>query len=213
VLASTLKETEAKLATSERRLEEHRTENKRLRQEAKETFAVLQQKLTAARNGTLWEETKRQLEDSEAEKQDLQSTIDQLESAAKELAGNYQTFIETLGRLLGCEGMEAIVGRVRELVLLPSQLEKLRLDMIEMRNRRMGDVHEGYEAVIDALKQVRDNLSPDSLRLSEDSVLRQLFASFCNLVTALSKPVESRKVLMPHVRALVFQARVFRPEM
>jgi hypothetical protein len=108
--------------------------------------------------------------------------------------------------------MNAIVARVKELVVLPAQFEKLKLDLIEIKARRTGNVHEGYEAVVDALKQVHESLSPDALMLADNSTLRQLFASFCNLVTALSKPIESRRVLMPHVRALVFQARVFSPE-
>jgi hypothetical protein len=48
--------------------------------------------------------------------------------------------------------------------------------------------------------------------LAENSTLRHLFASFCNLITTLSKPVESLRILMPHIHALVFQARVFSPE-
>jgi hypothetical protein len=102
--------------------------------------------------------------------------------------------------------------RLKELITLPTEIDKLRLEMVEYRNRRTGNQNESYEAAMAALKQVRDNISPDELKLPDNSVLRQLFASFHNLVTALLKPIESRAILMPHVRALVHQARAFSPE-
>jgi chromosome segregation ATPase len=204
-LTSSLKDTETKFETVQHKLDEYHTENKKLRKEAKDTFAVLQEKLIAARNGAL--------EANEAERDTLQTTVDQLEKSSQELLAQHGEFVQHLGRLLDCDDAPEIVARVRELILLPAQIEKLRFDLIEMRNRRLGNVHEGYEAVIDALKQVYENLSPNALKLAENSVLRQLFASFCNLVTALLRPVESKQVLMPHVRAVVFQARVFSPEM
>jgi chromosome segregation ATPase len=188
-LTATLKQSEERLESMQRKLTEYDTENNKLRKEARETFTVLQQELTAARSGKFDQELARRLKESEAEQESLHTTIDQLENSAKDFAAQYIEFIQTMGQLLGCDDIYGIVERVKELTLLPSQVEKLRLEMVEMKNRRNEHVHEGYETIVDALQEVYDNLSPDALKLSENSVLQQLFASFCNLVTTLLKPV------------------------
>jgi chromosome segregation ATPase len=135
-LISTLKQSEERLESFQRKLTEYDAENKKLRKEARETFAVLQQKLTAARSGALDQELARRLEESDAERESLQTTIEQLESSAKDFAAQHLEFIQTMGRLLGCDDVHGIVGHVKALILLPSQVEKLRLEMVEKKNRR-----------------------------------------------------------------------------
>jgi hypothetical protein len=64
----------------------------------------------------------------------------------------------------------------------------------------------------EAFQQILQNLSPNALNLPNDSQLRQLFAALCNMLHSALDPVASKSVLLPHVRAVVYQARLFAPK-
>jgi chromosome segregation ATPase len=192
-LTSRVKLSEANLNKAQSQAAELKAKNKKLRDEAKTKFEILQTKLIQSRNGQLDEE----LQQMQAEKADLEDAISQLEKASQDLTAEHMGFVQKLGRLVGADDAIGVVSRVKDLILLPVQIENLKLEMIELQNRRSGNQNVAYDATVEALKQVRGHLSPDYLRLADNSVLRQLFASFHNLVTAMLHPIESKAILGP----------------
>lgn len=187
--------------------------------ETVEKFGILQDKLHDSRSGKLDEEKNQQildlrseLEAMTAEKESFEHTAEMLQEASDEFAKQHAEFVSTLGRFLGCEDHQEIVAKVRELSVLPAELDKLRLELAN--TKQMGEINqnEGYVAVVEALRQVRDHLAPNELKLPADSPFRHLFASMFNMVNAAMKPTEKKDVLLPHIRAVKLQARAFSPE-
>jgi hypothetical protein len=131
--------------------------------------------------------------EARAENAKLLEAVDALQNSSEEAMAAQIEFIGSLETLLGCSSLSDALQRVRELATRP----------------RAGGAHED---LVDALKQILANLSPKSLDLPPDSELRQLFAALCNMLTVATDPEATKTLLMPHVRALVFQARVFAPK-
>ena len=198
--------------------QKYRDRIKKMREEAVDKFHTLQQKLTDSRSGKMDAENealisnlKNQIEEKETEKSQLLVDLENLQKSSTEFATMHMEFVQNLGRILGCEGPIEIVQKVKELNELPAETDKLRLEISNMKGMETINQNEGYVALIEALKQVRDSLSPNELKLPENSSLRQLFASLFNMVNAMMKPTEAKSVLTPHIHAVVLQAQAFSP--
>jgi hypothetical protein len=189
---------------------------KAMRAEALEKFAILKSKLSAERHRGDAEslrdemdamteryekqlgELRERLRSSDAtwksENQKLLETIDDLEKSAHETTTTQISFIASLEELLGCSSLMDAIQKVTELV------------------RGRGPGSQAHLNLEDALHQILINISPNALELPPDSELRQLFAALCNVLTAAIDPHTTKALLMSHVRALVFQARLFAPK-
>jgi chromosome segregation ATPase len=131
--------------------------------------------------------------EARAENAKLLETVDALQQSSEEAMAAQIEFVSSLETVLGCSSLSEARQKVRELQARP----------------RTGDASED---LVDALKQILANLSPNALDLPPNSELRQLFAALCNMLTVATDPQATKALLMPHVRALVFQARVFAPK-
>jgi hypothetical protein len=197
-------------------LQERAETIKAMRAEATEKFEVLRKKLAEERvrnvDGdaaseiaalkaryegeieTLRNRLREREEEWKSENTELLKTIDDLERSAQDATAAQIGFISSLEEMLGCSTFAEALGKVQELV------------------KGRGGNQQGYADLVDALRQILANLSPNALELKPDSELRQLFAALCNVLTAAVDPLTNKALLMAHVRALVFQARVFSPK-
>ncbi|KAH0787327.1 hypothetical protein GPJ56_008838 [Histomonas meleagridis] len=192
---------------------------KQLKQEAKSKFEILHTKLQEARNKEpqpqiqeptendakesqanleIIDNLNKEIEDLKAQNQqtesmnkELQSTIEELQNSLQELQNGQFNFISSLGNILGCNSLQEIVSKVQTLIQVPRTQQ--------------------YDELIDSLKQIYTNLSPNMLKLPHDSELRQLFAALCNMLNAAIDPKASKSMLIPYIKSVVVQARVFMP--
>lgn len=200
------------------RLEKYKEKIRRMHDDTLEKFGILQEKLADSRSGKMDQENEKaiaelraQLTQEENEKSQLQVHLEALEQSSNEFATTHMEFVQNLGRILDCQELPEIIGRVKELSQLPAEMDKLRLEISNMKGLAKIDQNEGYAAVVDALFEVRNSLSPNELKLPDNSPLRQLFASLYNMVTAMMNPTEAKSVLIPHIHAVTLQARAFTP--
>jgi chromosome segregation ATPase len=217
-----LGEAEAYRSKLDRRVEEMR----KMRAEAKDAFATLRGKLDEERSQRQFSQPDsddmtqqltdlqnrlRNLSDEltrsqsavkalEGENRSLHETVERLDTSARELNGAQIGFISSLEEVLGCSSFSAALQRVQELATLAKSRE----------GGQLAD-SEAYAEIVDALKQILGHLSPNALNLPADSELRQLFAAICNMLNAAINPMATRSLLVPHIRSLVYQARVFAP--
>ena len=208
------KETEAQKA----RVDKYKEKIRQMHADTIEKFGILQAKLADSRSGKMDEENEKIISDlqtrlaqEEGEKSQLQLDLEALQHSSNEFATMHMEFVQSLGRILDCQQLPEIITKVKELNQLPSENDKLKLEISNMKEMGTIDQNEGYSALVDALMKVRDGLSPNELKLPDSSPLRQLFASLYNMVTAMMKPTEAKSVLLPHIRAVTMQARAFTP--
>ncbi|KAH0787484.1 hypothetical protein GPJ56_008679 [Histomonas meleagridis] len=192
-------------------LDQQISENQRLRQVALEKFDILQQKLRNARddNPTDLQKLKNEIFSKDKEIESLVTTIQSLEESMHMVKETNDEFIQSIGLILGRDSLEGIVERIKELSPLQVENSKLKAQIQEMQMQGNINQDEAYMAIVDSLKKVRDNIDPNVLHLKPDSSLRQFFASFYNLINAALKSNASQTILLPHVRAVVWEARAF----
>ena len=147
----------------------------------------------------------------EGEKTDMQQTIESMDNTAREYSSAQMNFVSSLEAIVGCSDLAGALRKVQELSQLPKQIEELqaKLATAETPATPQGQT---YADIVDALQQINQNLSPNVLNLPPNSEVRQLFAALCNMITAALDPNASKLMLLPHVRAVVFQARGFSPK-
>jgi hypothetical protein len=124
----------------------------------------------------------------------LQETVGRLWASEQESGAAQLGFLQMLEETLGAITLAGAIQKVEQLSQQSATTQGSAL--AEMR---------------DALQQILQNLSPNALNLPADSELRQLFAALCNMLRSALDPAASKSVLLPHVRAVVYQARVFAP--
>lgn len=150
---------------------------------------------------------------TEEEKAQLASKLEELNEAARANTSREIGFIESMEEIFGCRDFQGALTKAHELSELPAKIALLESKLAAAGGDNNNNGHaDTYVDVINALKQVESNLSPNVLNLPRDSELRQLFAALCNMIHAAIDPKASKTVLMPHVRSVVYQARVFGPK-
>ena len=157
------------------------------------------------------EQAKADKERLEGEKVEMQQTIETMDNTAREYSSAQMNFVSSLESIVGCSDLSAALRKVQELAQLPKQIEELRAQLATAEPPATPE-GQTYADIIDALQQINQNLSPNALNLPPNSEVRQLFAAICNMVTAALDPQASKLMLLPHVRAVVFQARGFSPK-
>lgn len=147
-------------------------------------------------------------DDIEKENSSYQDEIKNLKQSNQETINKQTESLNSLNQIVGCQSIEESLAKVRELTLLPIRYQKLqeKIDSI-----RKDDSLRTHDDVIDAIKEINEKLSPNYLKLPDDSVLRQLFKSLCNMFNAVLSSDVSKKVLDAHVLSVVYQARSFVP--
>jgi chromosome segregation ATPase len=185
-------------------LQERAETIKAMRAEAIEKFNILRAKLADERNRCRDADPfqsqvtalRAELADAEAaaaearaENAKLLETVDALQQSSEEAMAAQIEFVSSLETVLGCSSLSEALQKVRELQARP----------------RTGDASED---LVDALKQILANLSPNALDLPPNSELRQLFAALCNMLTVATDPQATKALVMPHVRVRLPGARL-----
>ena len=205
---------------------EEKGKHAELRIKTEEAFNQLLEKLSLERGQKRTEPEK---EKSSEEIQKLQETIQEKEETIKQLnaqneklsnlltdtttacetfKANQNELYENLSKILNTEpNPQSIVGSIQHLITLPSQIELLK-QQLNASNHPPEDQPKN-DILIDSLKEIIKNFSPDELNLQPRSELKQLFAALVNMLNAAIKPNPDDAMLKPHIRAVVYQARYF----
>jgi hypothetical protein len=125
----------------------------------------------------------------------LQETVSRLQASEQEAGAAQLGFLQMLEQTLGASTLAEAIQKVEQL-------------------REQSAIHEGsaLAELREAFQQILQNLSPNALNLPADSELRQLFAALCNMLHSALDPLARKSVLLPHIRAVVYQARLFAPK-
>jgi chromosome segregation ATPase len=177
------------------KLDQRNEEMRTMRAEAKDAFATLRSKLDEERSQHHGSDFTEQINDLQARLGAMTNRLTQSESTVKSLEFENSSLHGQIDRLDGAKvGQKAF----------PALAEKGERD-------RLSD-SEAYTEIVDALKQILEYLSPNALNLPTNSELRQLFAALCNMLNAAIDPLAGQSVLVPHIKSLAYQARVFAPK-
>ena len=195
-----------KTADLEKQLEKRNNEIKKLRQTAIDKFDILQKKLHKARDGN------QELKEKEKEIETLESTIHSYEESIQTMNDSSKEFINSIGLILGCDTLESIVEKIKQYSHVETENSQLKVEINELQSVKVINQNESYESTINALKQVRDGIAPDTLKLPQKSPLRQLFASLYNMINSTMSQTATLTILQPHIRAVLWQAQAFSPE-
>ena len=159
----------------------------------------LQQKIT---------EEQKNRENIESENKMLQETVTQLEESCQKMTNGQTEFLESLGQLIGCNTIEEISAKIKELSSVAQRNRELEQTLSSVK--REGNAR-SHDDVIDALKKIQEKLSPNELKLPKNSELRQLFAALYNMLNVALDKDTSMTLLSPHINAVIYQARSFSP--
>ena len=143
-----------------------------------------------------------------SEKDSLSSLLTSTTAACENFKANQNKLYEDLSKILNTEpNIQNIVGSIQHLITLPNQIEVLKQKLEHSNQVQQNDPI--LTVIIDSLKEVISNLSPDELSLQPQSELKQLFAAIVNMLNAAISPNPTNAMLVPHIKAVVYQARYF----
>lgn len=147
-------------------------------------------------------------EDLVNENQRLNKAFEDVERASKQITNAQISFINEISQTLGVTSTDEIKEELNKLI-------SLKTDRMQILNAPVHDSNgnvQSFQEIRDALQQIMENLSPNELKLPQDSELRQLFAALYNMINQSLNPNANKSLLQPHIRAVVFQARAFKPQ-